>query len=145
MPKQTSTADSFLTQRHGAAEPQPKERGQQSGTGVSPVCFCNRRQLGWNTQARRLCHCLAGKIFAERRNGHESKDVHSIGNQKEQSFVPIRTISCGYAVMIRGISMFFSANRWISTLNFSFKSCLNFSAANFSTGFSPGLKISPWA
>jgi hypothetical protein len=52
--------------KHGAAESQPKERGQQSGTGVSPVCFYNRRQLCWNTQARRLCHYLAGKFFAER-------------------------------------------------------------------------------
>jgi hypothetical protein len=50
-------------QRKGATK---KERGPQSGTGVSPVCFgnSNRRPLCWNTQARRLCHYLAGLCSA---------------------------------------------------------------------------------
>jgi hypothetical protein len=51
-------------QRKGIArhKPQSKEHGPQSGTGVSPVCFGNRRHLCWNTQARRLCHSIAGIV-----------------------------------------------------------------------------------
>ena len=59
-----SIRKSDSTQRRKGAKTQTKERGPQSGTGVSPVCFGNRRPLCWNTQARRLCHSIAGLCSA---------------------------------------------------------------------------------